>query len=38
VKERMLERNAVCLGGNVQPREGYRGGLYRGREGQIMWR
>jgi len=34
-KERVLERNTVCLGGNVQPRGG---GSYGGREGQIMWR
>ena len=25
-------------GGNAQPRGGYGGGLYGGREGQIMWR
>jgi len=30
----MLERNAACPGGNVQPR----GGLYRGRGSQIMQR
>jgi len=37
-KERMLGRNAAHPGGNVQPRGGYGGGLYRGRGGQIMWR
>jgi len=31
-EERVLERNVVCPGGNVQPREG---GSYRGRGGQI---
>jgi len=31
----MLGRNVVCPGENVQPRGG---GLYRGREGQIIWR
>ena len=31
----MLGRNAVCLGGNVQPRGEYGKGLYRGRKGQI---
>jgi len=30
-----LGRNAACLGGNVQPREG---GSYGGRGGQIMWK
>ena len=25
-------------GGNAQPRGGYGGGSYGGREGQIMWR
>jgi len=35
MEERMLERNMACLGGNAQPREGE---LYRGREGQIIWR
>jgi len=34
-KERVLGRNAVCPGGNVQPRGG---GSYGGREGQITWR
>jgi len=37
-EERMLERNAACLGENMQPRGGYGGGSYRGRGGQIMWR
>ena len=39
-EKRMLGRNAVRLGGNAQPRGGLGGGLYRGREGQIMrkWR
>jgi len=35
IKERMLERNAVCPGGNAQPRGG---GLYGGRGGQIIWK
>jgi len=35
MEERMLGRNAVCPGGNVQPRGG---GSYRGRGGQITWR
>ena len=35
MEERILERNVVCPGGNVQPRGG---GLYGGREGQITWR
>jgi len=34
-EERVLGRNAVRLGRNVQPRGG---GLYRGRGGQITWR
>jgi len=34
-EERILERNMACPGGNVQPRGGYRGGSYGGREGQI---
>jgi len=38
VEERMLGRNAVCPGGNAQPRGGYGGGSYGGRGGQIMWR
>jgi len=33
-KERMLGRNTVCPGGNVQPKEG----SYGGRGGQIMQR
>ena len=35
MEKRMLGRNVVHLGGNVQPRGG---GSYGGREGQIMWR
>jgi len=35
IEERTLGRNAVCPGGNAQPREG---GSYRGRGGQITWR
>jgi len=35
IEERMLGRNAACLGGNVQPRGG---GSYGGRGGQITWR
>jgi len=34
-EQRMLGRNAVCPGGNVQPRGG---GSYGGRGGQITWR
>jgi len=34
-EERVLGRNAVCLGGNAQPRGGE---SYRGRGGQITWR
>jgi len=34
-EERVLGRNTVCPGGNVQPREGR---SYGGREGQIIWR
>jgi len=37
-KERMLGRNAVCPGGNVQPRGGFGGGSYEGRGEQITWR
>jgi len=37
VEERMLGRNAACLGGNMQPRGGFGGGLYRGKGGQITW-
>jgi len=36
-EERMLERSAVRPGGNVQPREGFGGGSYKGRGGQITW-
>ena len=38
IEEKMLGKNAVHPGGNVQPRGGYRGGSYRGRGGQITWR
>jgi len=38
MEEKILGRNAACPGENAQPREGYGGGLYRGREGQIIWR
>jgi len=34
-EERILGRNVVRPGGNAQPRGGYGGGLYGGREGQI---
>ena len=37
-EERMLGRNIVCPGGNVQPREGYREGSYGRRGEQITWR
>jgi len=37
-EERILGKNAVCPGGNTQPRRGYGGGSYGGRGGQIMWR
>jgi len=33
-----LGRNTAHSEENVQPREGYSGGSYGGREGQIMWR
>jgi len=36
-EERMLGRNAVCPGGNAQPRGSFGGGSYRGRGGQITW-
>ena len=35
MKERILGRNTVCPGENVQPREG---GSYGRRGGQIIWR
>jgi len=35
MEERMLERNVVHSGGNVQPRGGYGGGLYGERGEQI---
>jgi len=37
-EERMLGRNAVCLGGNAQPRGNFGGRSYGGRGGQITWR
>jgi len=37
VEERMLGRNAARPGGNAQPREGFGGGSYRGKGGQITW-
>jgi len=37
-EEKMLGRNIVCPGRNVQPREEYRKGSYGRREGQITWR
>jgi len=36
-EQRMLGRNVVRLGGNMQPREGFGGRSYRGKEGQITW-
>jgi len=36
-EERMLGRNAVRPGGNVQPRGGFGGGSYGGKGGQITW-
>jgi len=36
-EERMLERNVVRPGGNVQPRGSFGGGSYRGKGGQITW-
>ena len=36
-EEKMLERSAARPGGNVQPREGFGGGSYGGRGGQITW-
>jgi len=36
-EERILERNAACPGGNVQPKGGFGGGSYGGRGGQITW-
>jgi len=38
MEEKILERNAVYPGGNIQPREDYGGGLYGGRGRQITWR
>jgi len=37
-EKRMLERNAVCPGRNVQQRGEYGEGSYGGRRGQIIWR
>jgi len=37
-EEKMLGRNVVCPGENVQLRGGYWGGLYRGKGKQITWR
>jgi len=37
-EERTLERNPVCLLGNTQQREGFGGGSYGRKEGQITWR
>jgi len=37
-EKRMLERNTAHPGENMQPREGYGGGLYGRRGGQIIWR
>jgi len=34
-EERMLGRNTACPGGNMQPKGGFEGGLYRGKGGQI---
>ena len=38
MEKRILERNAACPGGNMQPRRGYGGESYGGRGGQITWR
>ena len=35
-EERILERNTVCLQGNVQSRKGIGEGSYRGKGGQII--
>ena len=37
VEERMLGRNAVCPGGNAQPRESFGGGSYGGSVMNIEW-
>jgi len=37
-EKRMLGRNAVCPGGNTQPRVSFGGGSYGERGGQITWR
>jgi len=36
-EEKMLGRNVARLGGNAQPRGGYKGGSYGGKGGQITW-
>jgi len=38
MKEKILGRNAVYPGRNMQPRGGYGGGSYGGRRRQITWR
>ena len=35
-KERILERNTVCLQGNIQPRRGIGEGSYKRKGGQII--
>ena len=35
-EQRILERNTAYLQKNIQPREGFRGGLYRNKEEQIV--
>ena len=37
-KERILERNTVCLQGNIQPRRGIGEGSYKRKGGQIIQR
>jgi len=36
-EERILGRNAMCLGKNAQPRKSFGGGSYGGKGGQITW-
>jgi len=36
-EKRILRRNVVCPGGNLQQRGDYGGGSYRGRGEQITW-
>jgi len=36
-EKRILRRNVVCPGGNVQQKGGYGGESYGGRGGQITW-